>query len=258
MKTKIGRFEVYTIVAGEREGTTSIIPDADQAIIKKFIPESGFVHSTNVYLVKTPDHNILIDTGFGGILFDKLREIGVEPDQINAVLLTHLHGDHFGGLQSDGKALFPNAKVYLDAREHWHFTKIAVNDAVVEAFAPYGANLVTYNADPLGSTPNPILPEISAIANYGHTPGHTLFLVEDGGEKLIITGDFLHIAMVQFLYPEISATYDMDKSAAAASRRQILEYAASNNVLIGGMHVVPPAIGKVERDGNGFKFVPVS
>ena len=183
MKTKVGRFEVYTIVGGEREGTTSIIPDAEEALIKKLIPASGFMHSTNVYLVKTPDHNILIDTGFGGILFDKLKELGVEPPQIDAVLLTHLHGDHFGGLQSDGKALFPNAKVYLDEREHNYFTKTAVDPDVAAAFAPY--EVITFDAAPLGSAPGELFPGISAIANYGHTPGHTAFLAEDNAQPFM-------------------------------------------------------------------------
>ena len=255
MLTKVGRFEVYMIVAEEMEGSTSIIPDADVNILKRFIPETGFILFVNIFLIKTPNQIILIDTGFGGIIFDRMRELGVEPDQVDAVLLSHLARDHIGGLQSDGRALFPNAKVYLDALEYEHFIKIAVSDVAVAALEPY--NPVTFNAASLGSPPNVILPGISAIANYGHTPGHTVFLVEDGGEKLIIAGDFLHIANVQFPYPDISATYDIDKMAAAASRRQIMDYAASNNIPIGGTHIEPPAIGRVERDGNGFRFVPI-
>ena len=81
-------------------------------------------------------------------------------------------------------------------------------------------------------------------------------MIENGGERLLIAGDFLHVALVQFPHPEISATYDMDQNAAAASRRQILEYAARNKVPLGGIHIVYPGIGNVEVDGTGFKFVP--
>ncbi|MCL1837641.1 MAG: MBL fold metallo-hydrolase, partial [Treponema sp.] len=89
------------------------------------------------------------------------------------------------------------------------------------------------------------------------TPGHTVFLVENGGEKLIIAGDFLHIALVQFPRPDISASYDVDKAEAAISRWQIIDYAARNNIPIGGMHIVYPGIGTAEASGNGFSFTPL-
>jgi len=108
----------------------------------------------------------------------------------------------------------------------------------------------------LGAAYRELLPGITAIANYGHTPGHTVFLVENSGAKLIIAGDFLHVALVQFPNPDISATFDMDQSAAAASRRQILDYAARNNIPVGGMHIVYPGIGNVQADGSGYRFIP--
>jgi len=116
--------------------------------------------------------------------------------------------------------------------------------------------VVTFEPAALGSTLREILPGISPIANYGHTPGHTVFLVENGGSKLIIAGDFLHVALVQFPHPEISATYDMNQAEAAASRRQLLDYSARNRIPLGGMHIVYPAMGTVEADGSGFRFVP--
>jgi glyoxylase-like metal-dependent hydrolase (beta-lactamase superfamily II) len=179
----------------------------------------------------------------------------VEPGQIDTVLITHLHGDHFGGLQKDGAAVFPHAKVYLSARELNHFTKVQVNDGAVAALAPYGANVVTFEPANLGTTLNEIIPGISPFAAYGHTPGHTGFLVANGNAQLLIAGDFLHVALVQFPNPGISATYDMDGQAAAATRRQIMEYAEQHKIPVGGMHIVYPAVGTVEADGTGFKFV---
>jgi glyoxylase-like metal-dependent hydrolase (beta-lactamase superfamily II) len=253
---KVGKFEVFMLVEAQREGNAGILVGTDSAILQKYIPGTGFMHSTNVFLIKTPGQNVLVDTAFGGSIIEKMKKLGVEPGQIDTVLITHLHGDHFGGLQKDGAAVFSKAKVYLSAKELEHFTKIQVNQAAVDALAPYGSNVVTFEPANLGSTLSEIIPGFSPIAAYGHTPGHTAFLVENGKDKFLIAGDFLHIALVQFPVPEISATYDMDGPAAAATRRQLMEYANQHKIPIGGMHIVYPAVGMVEKDGTGFKFVP--
>jgi len=245
------------LVDSERDGNTTIIPGASDAIINRYIPASGFKHSTNAFLIRSSNQNILIDTGFGNTIFEKMEQLGVRPNQIDAVLLTHLHGDHIGGLQKDGSPLFPRAKIYVDNRELNHFTRIAPNQGAVAVMNAYGANVVTFDAYPLGFIFREILPGIRAIANYGHTPGHTAYMLESGRDRLIITGDFLHVALVQFPHPEISATYDMDQNAAANSRKQIMEYAAKHRIPIGGMHIVYPGIGNVEVDGNGYRFVPL-
>jgi len=255
----VGQYEVFMLVEGEREGNTAIIPSADAALLDQYIPSTGFRHTTNAFLVKTPEHNILIDagTGAGDVLLSKIRQIGLEPEQIETVLITHLHADHFGGLQKDGTAVFPNTKVYISAKEYEHFSINAINERAVAVLALYGSNVITFESANIDSTLTEILPGISPIANYGHTPGHTVFLIENNEDKLIIAGDFLHVSLVQFAHPEISATFDMDQAAAATSRRQLLEYTVRNQIPIGGMHIVYPGIGTVEAEDTGFKFIPV-
>jgi len=253
---KVGQFDVYMMVERETAGNAAILAGADPAILQRLIPAAGFKHSTNTFLIKTPGRNIVIDTGFGGAIFDKINKLGVSPDKVDAVLLTHLHGDHIGGLQKDGKALFPNAKIYLSAKEYEFFTKTQVNQGAVDALKPYGANVVTFDPGALGSTLKEILPGVSPFAAHGHTPGHTGYLVESGGARLLIAGDFLHVALVQFAYPDISTTYDADQKAAAIVRRQILDYAVKNKIPVAGAHIVYPALGTVEAEGNGFKFIP--
>jgi len=255
---KLGQFEVYMLVEGERDGNASILVGADEALLKRYIPASGFKHTANAYLVKAAGKTYLIDTGTGagGVIFDKVKKLGVANDKVDAILITHLHGDHFGGLQKDGQALYPNAKLYVSAKEHEFFTKTNVNQGAVAALAPYKDRLTTFEPGALGSSLKELLPGITPVANYGHTPGHTVYILESNGAKLIIAGDYLHIALVQFPNPDISASYDMDKQQAAASRRQILDYAAKNKIPIGGMHIVYPGIGTVEADGNGYKFTP--
>jgi glyoxylase-like metal-dependent hydrolase (beta-lactamase superfamily II) len=256
---KVGQYEVYMIVESERNGNTGILVEPDEAVLKRYIPADGFKHSANAFLIKTPEQYILIDTGTGsgGIVIDKIKSLGVQPENITAVLITHLHGDHFGTLQREGTAVFPNAKIYLSAREHEFFTKTNIDQGAVAALAPYGSNVVTFESGTLGSTANEILPGIIPIAAYGHTPGHTIFLIQNGGENLLLIGDLLHIALVQFPVPEISAIYDTDANTAAVIRRQVLDYAAKNKIPLGGMHIVYPGVGTVEADGEGFKFVPV-
>ena len=264
---QVGEFEVYTIVEREREGSTSILLNADEDFLSQFIPETGFTHSTNAFLIKTPEKNILVDagTGAGWTILEKIRQIGVEPEEIDIVLLTHLHFDHFGGLQDEGARNFPNAIVYLSNQEHNHFiVSEARNQAAIDVLALYGENVHTFGGYVLRDTLEefqPLLnevPEIFAIQNPGHTPGHTVFLLESEGERLLIAGDFLHLALVQFAHPEISATFDVDPTEAASSRRQLLDFAAKNSIPIGAMHIVYPGIGNVEIDGDGFRFFEIS
>jgi len=257
--SKVGQFQVFALVESERTGNAGILVGADEATLNRYIPAEGFQHSANAFLIKAPGRNILIDsgTGAGGILLDKIKALGVQPEDIDTVLITHLHGDHFGSLQKDGAAVFPNAKVYLSVRELEYFTQTNVNQGAVAALAPYveSSRITAIQPGELAA-PVEILPGVKAIAAYGHTPGHTIFQLEDGKAKFLIIGDLLHVALVQFPVPEISATYDMDQTAAARVRRQVLAYAAENKIPIGGMHIVHPAAGSVEADGTGFKFTP--
>jgi len=255
---KVGDYEVYILVESERDGNTSILVGADESVIKRYIPAEGFKHTANAILIKTPKQNILIDTGtgMGGIIIEKIKKLGVQPENVDAVLITHLHGDHFGSLQKDGTAVFTKAKVYLSAKELEYFTKTNVNQGAKAALAPYGSKVSTFEPGELGKKVKEILQGISPIAAYGHTPGHTIFLVENKKDKLLIIGDLLHIALVQFPLPEISASYDMDQKGAATVRRQVLDYAAKNKIPVAGMHIVYPGEGDVSVDGNGFKFSP--
>ena len=255
---KVGQFDVFLLVEGERDGNAGILVGADEAIIDRFIPEDGFSHTTNAILVRADDINILIDTGTGaeGIIVDKITKLGVSPEQVDYVLLTHLHGDHFGGLQKDGAAVFPNATIYLSGIEHDFFTRINVNQNAIAALAPYADNTVIFSPGNLGGDLVEIIPGIFAIAAYGHTPGHTMYQIQSNNESLLVIGDLLHVALVQFAHPEISASFDVDPAAAAVIRRQVLDYSALNRIPVAGMHIVLPGIGNVSVMGSSFLFAP--
>jgi len=254
---KVGQFEVFMLVESERDGNAGILTGSTPDVIERYIPSSGFKHSTNAYLVKAPGQNILIDTGTGagGVIIEKIKSLGVQPESVNVILLTHLHGDHFGGLVKDGKAVFPNAKIYLSERELNHFTVTSVNQAAVNALAPYRSRMETFVPSELSTEIRPqIIPGIIPIAAYGHTPGHTMYLLESGRAKLLVVGDILHVALVQFHLPAVNATYDMNGTDAARSRLAVLTYAALNRLPIAGMHIVYPGIGIVESYNNGRSF----
>ena len=257
---KVGQFEVFLLVEAERDGNAGILIGADEEIISRYIPAEGFKHTANAYLIKAAGKNILIDTGTGAddIIIEKIKSLGVKLEDVNAVIITHLHGDHFGSLQRNGNAVFPNAAVYLSENEIEYFTVTNVNENAVNALAPYKDKTVTFTPGGLGSDAlSEILPGITPIAAYGHTPGHTIFQIQNGDDKLLVIADILHVALVQFPIPELSAIYDVDPVEAAQIRREVLAYAAENKIPVAGMHIVKPGIGNVEVDGDGFKFIPL-
>jgi glyoxylase-like metal-dependent hydrolase (beta-lactamase superfamily II) len=250
---RLGRFEVYMLVENRGPGRSSILLGVSDDLVRQYLGES-FQSEVNTFLIRGPDRTVLVDTGFGTTLFESMNALGISPARIDAVLLTHMHGDHIGGLQRDGKALFPNAKVYLAQQERDYWTSSNINRGAIDALAPY--RVETFLPGELGPVLNELLPGIIPIAAFGHTPGHTVFQLESEGQRLLIWGDLMHVQGIQFPLPETSVSYDTDPAAAAAIRRKLLEYAAANNIPVAGMHLVYPAIGTVRAQGGGFRFIP--
>jgi glyoxylase-like metal-dependent hydrolase (beta-lactamase superfamily II) len=253
---KVGRFEVHMLVENRGPGRPSVLIGADEGALGRYLPNGSYQSETNTFLIRTPDRLILVDTGFGTTLFESMKTLGVQPDQVDAVLLTHLHGDHIGGLAKDGKALFSKARVYLAEQEREYWTKTNPNPGAAAALAPYGSRITTFNPGDLGALLQEIIPGITPIAAFGHTPGHTMFMVDSEGKKLLIWGDLMHVQDIQFPLPEISVSYDTDPAAAAAVRKRVLEYAARSRIPIAGMHLVYPAIGTVTVQSVGYRLTP--
>jgi glyoxylase-like metal-dependent hydrolase (beta-lactamase superfamily II) len=251
---KVGKFEVFMLVENRGQGRPSILLGASDAQLKQYLPGGTYQSETNTFLVRTPDRTIVIDTGFGGDIFDSMKKLGVAPEQVDAVVLTHLHGDHIGGLAKNGKALFPKAALYLAQQEKDYWTVTAPNQGAITALAPYAAVTKTFLPGALGGSKTELFPGITAIAAFGHTPGHTMYLLESEGQKLLIWGDLMHIQDIQFPVPSLSVSYDTDPKAAAAMRAQVLDYVAKNGIAVGGMHLAYPAVGTVNANGGGYRF----
>lgn len=200
------------------------------------IGEEGLPASVSTYLMKCGDDLILFDAGLGaqagGQLVSLLDSLGVKPEDVDYLYVSHFHGDHIGGMLNEGNAVFSNAKVYVGKVEYdaWMAMDEDRNAQVRATMEAYKNQL---NFFEFGDT----LPgDVLAIDAVGHTPGHTVF---QKGELLIIA-DLMHGAALQMEHPEYNANFDMDKEQAAASRARILQYVKDNNLKMAGMHLPEP------------------
>lgn len=248
---RVGDFEVHMLSERQRESDTSILIGASEADIKKFIPSGKYPSAVNAFLVRTPEALFLIDTGFGEKLFDNMAQLGVQAEDVDYLLITHSHGDHIGGMVKDGRAAFPKATVYVSQKEaEWSAPlkeKLALYTGKVELFTPAA----------LETGGSAIFKGVNAIAAYGHTPGHTMFLLESRGERFLIWGDLTHAMAIQIPLPAVSVTYDSDPREAAVTRQSVLRYVSENKITVGGMHIAYPGYGKAEKDASGegeYKF----
>lgn len=212
------------------------------------------------FLVRKGGRAILVDTGFGdavpgvSALLLQLASLNISPEKVDTVLLTHAHSDHAGGLLHEGQRVFPKARVLVCAAELDYWLGLNAKDAnnanaalVRKVVDAYGDDIQTFSAG------DEVLPLIGSIDASGHTPGHTAFRfkAEKGGD-LLIAGDAIHAAALQFPLPEECASYDMDKEKAVAARKMLLSLAAQENLIFAGMHLPYPGAGKVSVQGKGF------
>jgi glyoxylase-like metal-dependent hydrolase (beta-lactamase superfamily II) len=248
----VGDLSVSTLPESQGDGKTDILLGATPEMLKKHLPDGTFPIAVNAFLVRMPDRTILVDAGYGRQLFDNLRQLNVTPEEIDVILLTHMHGDHIGGLLRDGKKAFPRAGLYLSKVEHDYWTggDHAAQKAVISA---YRDRLHLFDAQEPGDASADLIPGVRGLAAYGHTPGHAVFMFRSGDGRLLIWGDLAHAMKIQMPCPDVAVTYDADPAQAVASRKKILEYVSGNSIPVAGMHIAHPGIGKVKPDGkNGY------
>jgi len=228
--------------------------------------------SVNGYLVNTGTKLVLIDTGAAGLfgptlgkLLGNLKAAGYQPEQVDEVYLTHLHPDHVGGLLADGKPAFPNAVVRFDQHDgdFWLSAEQlakAPEDAkgffqgAQASVKPYqeAGRLQPFKGD------TELVPGVRALAAPGHTPGHTVYVVESQGHKLAVWGDLMHVAAVQFPDPAVTISFDTDSKAAMPQRKKAYAAAAKGGYYVAVAHVAFPGIGRLRADGKGYVWVPAN
>ncbi|WP_170467007.1 MBL fold metallo-hydrolase [Ruegeria arenilitoris] len=261
----LGDFTVTTLLDGSlpRDGAQEIFgggaSDEDFAKVSadNFISPDVAQFFFTPTLVNTGSELVLFDTGLGqGGIQAALADAGVTPDQIDVVVITHMHPDHIGGMTTNDAPTFANAR-YVTASPEYDFWSAQdagnrVGDLVAAKVTPL-AEKMTFLEDG-----GEVTSGITAVAAYGHTPGHTVYHLESNGQRLVLTADLANHYVWSFAHPEWEVRFDMDKAAATASRRNVLGMLAADKVPMIGYHMPFPAAGYVETRGDGFRFVPVS
>jgi glyoxylase-like metal-dependent hydrolase (beta-lactamase superfamily II) len=272
VRHRVGDIVVTAINDGFFQGMLDLLTNIEHAAASRLLHDTFRVDppqlTVNAFLIEHAGHVTLIDTGasdtmaptLGGLL-PNLAAIGVTPDKVGTVLLTHMHLDHASGLvDGRGAAVFPNAELVIDSAEHafWHDDGAMAKagdrrgrfEKARQSVAPY-ATRTRLIGD--GTTP---VPGVTAMALPGHTPGHTGYLVASGNESLLIWGDIVQMPGIQFAEPKAGLIFDVDGAQAMSTRERILDRAASDRMALAGMHLDFPAFGHVAREAHGYTFVP--
>jgi len=228
--------------------------------------------SVNGFLINTGTKLILIDTGAAnlfvptlGNLVNNLKAAGYQPEQVDEVYITHMHADHVGGLMSGDKLTFPNAIVRADQHDADYWLSQANLDAApkeskgfiqaaMTSLNPYvkAGKFKAFKGD------TELSPGIKAMASYGHTVGHTTYVVESNGQKLVLWGDLMHVASVQFSDPSVVIGFDTDSKSAAIERKKAFADAAKQGYWVAGAHIAFPGIGHLRADDKGYVWVPAN
>jgi len=225
------------------------------------------------FLVNTGKQLILVDAGAGtwygggalGRLADSLHSAGYAPEEVDRVLITHLHSDHVGGLTTqDGKRVFPNAEVFVSKAESdfWLSPEIAAKAAKdVQPFfqsaqaiaAPYVKAGKWHAFDDSDA----LVDGMRLVSLHGHTPGHTGYEFSSKGKTILFWGDTIHEQLVQLSHSDITVVFDIDHAAAAATRHKLLPTLAHEGALIAGPHMPFPGMGRLRKEANGYVWAPV-
>ncbi len=229
-----------------------------------------FALSINAFVLHLRDKLVLVETGSGnyfgdvaGHLVGNHKAAGIAPEKIDTILLTHMHPDHSAGLTdlATGRKVFPNAELVMHESEPKHWFDDAAMAKGTEREKKFMFQQGREQTTPYKSAwrlfkQGEVLPGITAIPAPGHTPGHTAYLIDSQGERLLIWGDTVHIPEVQVPRPEVAMVVDTDPAGAVASRKRIFDMAASERMLVTGMHLHFPGFGHIARQSGGYAFVP--
>ncbi|WP_448097480.1 MBL fold metallo-hydrolase [Luteibacter yeojuensis] len=266
---QIGEFSITAISDGYLSTSLDLLSNIDSMEASKLQQDAGVSDPSsihiNCYLVRGRGRTILIDAGAGGFkqwggkLIANLALAGVEPSDIDTILLTHAHPDHVGGLlDSSGKAVFPDAELVVHPREvsFWkddgnlsRASERARGNFLFarKVFDQYREKMRTF-------TDSDVLPGIRAMSLPGHTAGHSGYRIESDGHSLLVWGDIVHFPQIQIARPDVSIAFDQDPILSAETRSRLLDVVSSDKLLIAGMHLGELGFGHVKRKGTRYEI----
>ena len=277
----VGGIRVTTVADGERRFPLpdGLVVNASRADVSAALAAAGLkademVVYFNPVVIDTGAGRALVDTGFGaaagqapgataGLLLQSLQAAGIDPGSIDTVVISHFHGDHVAGLVAPGGGpAFPNARVLAPAPE-WAFwmdddNMKAADGRVAETFQS-NREVFAVVRDKVSQFAwgDEILPGVTAEGTPGHTPGHTSFHVRSGGQSLLIQSDVTNNPALFVVHPGWHVAFDLDAQQAEATRRRVYDRAAAERVPVQGFHYPFPSRGMVEKDGEGYRLVPM-
>jgi glyoxylase-like metal-dependent hydrolase (beta-lactamase superfamily II) len=268
----IGAAQVTALQDGWLNLDTSLLKGIDEAGIKELLGSTAPVQtSVNAFVVRSGKHTFLIDAGskgnaFGGSmghLLEKMQQAGIDPASIEVVLITHMHFDHVSNLlTADGKRAFPNATVRMAKAEYdyWLDPALATSperkqmmEMLKTVLAPYEA---TGSCKPFAPGEEPF-PGVTALTQYGHTPGHTVYKIGKGKEAVWFIGDIIHYGGVQFARPQVTVQFDTDSNKAMSNRVELFREAQKQGAVLAGAHLAFPGMGRIDAQGSGYLWVPL-
>ena len=273
----LGKFEITALSDGTvdlpvDQLLTGAPKDRVMALLARSYLKPPVETSVNGYLVNTGSKLVLIDAGAAGLfgptlgkLVANLKASGYQPEQADEIYVTHMHPDHVGGLAADGKPVFPNAVVRADTREGGFWLSQEKMDAAPKdakgffqgAMASLNPYVAAGKLKPFDGETE-LVPGIRALPARGHTPGHTVYAIESEGHKLVVWGDLMHVAAVQFVQPTVTIAFDTDSKAAMPQRQKHYADAAKKGYYVAVAHVSFPGIGQLRADGKGYAWLPAN
>lgn len=242
--------------------------EIERQLKDNFLPPANAVLEQNVLILNTGDRLVLFDTGMGagklfgpttGKLLASMRQAGIDPAAIDAVVMSHAHIDHCGGVMAaDGSRNFPNAQLYISEADYDYWTSPEKVGPKLQVFLETAQKNLTPNRDRLTffKDGEEFLPGIQAIAAPGHTVGHTMFMIETGGKQLAYIGDLAHHPVLLLEQPLTEFVFDTDPKQSAQTRKKMLAMLAANRIPILAYHFAWPGIGHVSAQGEGFRYHP--